>query len=115
MVKLVVAVIKPGKLDDVREAIEKLDVSGMTLLEAKGFGHRRGFPEQYRGRQFEIDYLSMIQVEVAVDDNRVDDIVEALIAAASTGEVGAGKVWVMPIDGVVRISTGETGAEAVER
>lgn len=111
--KLVVAVLKPFKLDDVKEALKKLGVQGMTLTEAQGFGRQRGHTEVYRGAEYEVDFVPKIRLEVAVDDAQADEVVDAIVAAAATGKIGDGKVWVVPIDTVVRVRTGERGSDAL--
>ena len=111
--KLVVAVLKPFKLDDVKEALKKLGVQGMTLTEAQGFGRQRGHTEVYRGAEYEVDFVPKIRIEVAVDDAQADEVVDAIVAAAATGKIGDGKVWVVPIDTVVRVRTGERGSDAL--
>lgn len=111
--KLIVAVIKPFKLDDVKEALRAKGVQGMTLTEAQGFGRQRGHTEVYRGAEYEVDFVPKLRVEVVVDDSQADDVVDAIVGAAATGKIGDGKVWVVPVDTVVRVRTGERGAEAV--
>jgi nitrogen regulatory protein P-II 1 len=112
-VRLVVAVIKPFRLDDVKRALETVGVRGMTLTEAQGFGRQRGHSEVYRGAEYTIDFLPKIRIEVAVDDDRVDDVVDAIVGAAKTGSIGDGKVWVQAIDTIVRVRTGERGSDAL--
>jgi len=112
-VKLVVAVLKPFKLDDVKEALKVASVSGMTLTEAQGFGRQRGHTEVYRGAEYEVDFVPKIRVEVLVDDSQVSDVLEAVIGSASTGKIGDGKVWVVPVETVVRVRTGERGVDAL--
>ncbi len=111
--KLVVAVLKPFKLDDVKEALKHLGVQGMTLTEAQGFGRQRGHTEVYRGAEYEVDFVPKLRIEVAVDDSQVDEVVEAIVGAAATGKIGDGKVWVVPVETLVRVRTGERGAEAL--
>lgn len=111
--KLVVAIIKPFKLDDVREALSDAGVSGMTISEVKGFGRQKGHSELYRGAEYVVDFLPKVKIEIAVDSNILDQVVETLTSAASTGKVGDGKVFVYEIEQVVRIRTGETGAHAI--
>ena len=111
--KLIVAVLKPFKLDDVKEALKNLGVQGMTLTEAQGFGRQRGHTEVYRGAEYEVDFVPKIRVEVLVDDAQVDEVVDAIVDAAATGKIGDGKVWVLPVDAVVRVRTGERGADAL--
>jgi len=111
--KLIVAVIKPFKLNDVKEALKTAGVQGMTLTEAKGFGRQRGHTEVYRGAEYEVDFVPKIRVEVLVDDPQVSDVLEAVISSASTGKIGDGKVWVVPVETVVRVRTGERGVDAI--
>jgi nitrogen regulatory protein P-II 1 len=111
--KLIVAIIKPFKLNDVKEALKTAGVQGMTLTEAKGFGRQRGHTEVYRGAEYEVDFVPKIRVEVLVDDPQVADVLEALISSANTGKIGDGKVWVVPVETVVRVRTGERGVDAI--
>jgi nitrogen regulatory protein P-II 1 len=111
--KLIVAVIKPFKLNDVKEALKTAGVQGMTLTEAKGFGRQRGHTEVYRGAEYEVDFVPKIRVEVLLDDSQVADVLEAVISSASTGKIGDGKVWVVPVETVVRVRTGERGVDAI--
>jgi nitrogen regulatory protein P-II 1 len=111
--KLVVAVLKPFKLDDVKEALKRLGVQGMTLSESQGFGRQRGHTEVYRGAEYEIDFVPKLRVEVLVDDAQADDVVDAIATAANTGKIGDGKIWVLPVETVVRVRTGERGADAL--
>lgn len=111
--KLVVAVLKPFKLDDVKDALKTMGVQGMTLTEAQGFGRQRGHTEVYRGAEYEVDFVPKIRIEVAVDDAQADEVVDAIVNAAATGKIGDGKVWVVPIDTVVRVRTGERGSDAL--
>ncbi len=111
--KLIAAIIKPFKLDQVREALAEVGVSGMTVTEVKGFGRQKGHTELYRGAEYVVDFLPKAKVEVAVDDGMVERCIEAIVGAANTGKVGDGKIFVSTLDEVVRIRTGETGAEAV--
>ena len=111
--KLVVAVLKPFKLDDVKEALKRLGVQGMTLSESQGFGRQRGHNEVYRGAEYEIDFVPKHKVEVLVDDAQTEDVVDAIAAAANTGKIGDGKIWVVPVETVVRVRTGERGADAL--
>jgi nitrogen regulatory protein P-II 1 len=111
--KLVVAVLKPFKLDDVKEALKSLGVRGMTLTEAQGFGRQRGHTEVYRGAEYEVDFVPKIRIEVAVDDDQVAEVVDAIVGAAATGKIGDGKVWVTPLETVVRVRTGERGSDAL--
>jgi nitrogen regulatory protein P-II 1 len=111
--KLVVAVVKPFKLDEVKEALEGAGVQGMTVSEARGFGRQRGHTEVYRGAEYQVALLPKIRLEVAVDDDQVPDVVKAIVTAARTGSIGDGKVWVVPAEQVVRIRTGEMGVDAL--
>lgn len=111
--KLLTAIIKPFKLDDVREALDAMDHHGMTVTEVKGFGQQMGHTELYRGAEYVVDFLPKVKVEVAVDDNDLKAVSEAIINAANTGKVGDGKIFVSPLEDVIRIRTGETGADAV--
>ena len=105
--------LKPFKLDDVKEALKTLGVSGMTLTEAQGFGRQRGHTEVYRGAEYEVDFVPKLRVEVLVDDAQADEVVDAIVTHASTGKIGDGKVWVVPVDSVVRVRTGERGSDAI--
>ena len=111
--KLIVAVLKPFKLDDVKEALKTLGVHGMTLTEAQGFGRQRGHTEVYRGAEYEVEFVPKIRLEVLVDDAQVDEVTNAVVDAASTGKIGDGKVWILSVDEVVRVRTGERGADAL--
>jgi len=107
--KLVVAIIKPFKLDDVREALHAIDVQGMTVTESKGFGRQKGHTEIYRGAEYAIEFLPKIRLEVAVSDENLDSVIEAISSSPKTGKIGDGKIFVMPIEQTVRIRTEETG------
>ena len=111
--KLVTAIIKPFKLDDVREALSEIGVQGMTVTEVKGFGRQKGHTELYRGAEYVVDFLPKIKLEVAIDDSMLDRCLEALRGAANTSKVGDGKIFVSDLEEVVRIRTGETGPDAV--
>ena len=111
--KLVTAIIKPFKLDEVREALSEIGVQGMTVTEVKGFGRQKGHTELYRGAEYVVDFLPKVKLEVAIDDSLLDRCLEALRGAANTGKVGDGKIFVSSLEEVVRIRTGETGPEAV--
>jgi nitrogen regulatory protein P-II 1 len=111
--KLIVAVLKPFKLDDVKETLKNLGVQGMTLTEAQGFGRQRGHTEVYRGAEYEVDFVPKIRIEVLVDDGQTDDVVDAIVTSAATGKIGDGKVWVVPVEQVVRVRTGERGVDAL--
>lgn len=111
--KLVTAVIKPFKLDDVREALTSINVHGMTVTEVKGYGRQKGHTELYRGAEYVVDFLPKVKIEVAIDEDRVDPVIEAITGAANTGKIGDGKIFVSNLEQVVRIRTGETGADAL--
>ena len=111
--KKIEAVIKPFKLDDVKEALQDIGVQGMTVLEAKGYGRQKGHSELYRGAEYVIDFLPKIKIEVVVADDLAPAVVEAIQTAARTGKIGDGKVWVVPVEDVVRVRTGEHGAGAL--
>jgi nitrogen regulatory protein P-II 1 len=111
--KLVTAVIKPHKLDDVKEALKAAGVQGMTVDEVKGFGRQGGHTEVYRGAEYTIDLLPKVRVEVVVDDAAADAIADAIVSAARTDKIGDGKVWITPVDRIVRIRTGERDSEAI--
>jgi nitrogen regulatory protein P-II 2 len=111
--KLITAVVKPFRLDDVRNALAEVGVQGMTVTEVKGFGRQRGHTELYRGAEYVVDFLPKVKVEVAVTDELVERVIEAIIAAAKTGKVGDGKIFVTELVQVYRIRTGETGDQAI--
>jgi nitrogen regulatory protein P-II 2 len=111
--QLVTAIIKPFKLDDVRDALSEVGVNGITVTEVKGFGRQKGHTELYRGAEYIVDFLPKIKVETAVTDDLSERVVEAIVQAASTGKIGDGKVFVSKLEEVVRIRTGETGAQAI--
>ncbi|AFL75337.1 P-II family nitrogen regulator [Thiocystis violascens] len=111
--KMVAAVIKPFKLDDVREALGDIGVSGITVIEVKGFGRQKGHTELYRGAEYVVDFLPKIKVEIAVDDDMVEKVIEAISNAARTGKIGDGKIFVFELNQVIRIRTGETGSDAL--
>jgi nitrogen regulatory protein P-II 1 len=111
--KLVTAVIKPFKLDDVRSALESFGVHGMTVSEASGYGRQKGHTEVYRGAEYTVDLVPKIRLEVLLDDADVADVVEVIVKTAQTGRIGDGKVWVVPVDAVVRVRTGERGVDAL--
>jgi nitrogen regulatory protein P-II 2 len=111
--KMVAAIIKPFKLDDVREALGDIGVSGITVIEVKGFGRQKGHTELYRGAEYVVDFLPKIKVEIAVDDGLVDKVIEAISGAARTGKIGDGKIFVFDLQQVIRIRTGETGSDAL--
>tara|TARA_A100001037_G_scaffold94249_1_gene85750 strand:+ start:9365 stop:9703 length:339 start_codon:yes stop_codon:yes gene_type:complete len=111
--KLVTAIIKPFKLDEVREALSDIGVQGITVTEVRGFGRQKGHTELYRGAEYVVDFLPKVKIEVAVDDGLMEQVLETITKAANTGKVGDGKIFVTNLEEVVRIRTGETGAEAV--
>ncbi len=111
--KMIMAVIKPFKLDDVREALASHGVAGITVTEVKGFGRQKGHTELYRGAEYVVDFLPKVKIEVAVTDDRADAVVEAIVKAAATGKIGDGKVFVYDLGQVVRIRTGELDADAL--
>jgi nitrogen regulatory protein P-II 2 len=111
--KLITAIIKPFKLDEVRQAIADIGVQGVTVTEVQGFGRQRGHTELYRGAEYRVDFLPKTKVEIVVDDSIVEQVIEAITNVARTGKIGDGKVFVTPIDQAVRVRTGEAGAEAV--
>lgn len=111
--KMVTAIIKPFKLDEVREALGELGVTGVTVTEVKGFGRQKGHTELYRGAEYVVDFLPKVKVEVALADEQVEPAVEAITAAAQTGKIGDGKIFITNTEQVIRIRTGETGAEAI--
>ena len=111
--KLVTAILKPFRLDDVRDAVATLGVQGMTVTEVKGFGRQKGHTELYRGAEYVVDFVPKVKVEIAVAADLVDQVVEAVIRAAQTGKIGDGKIFVTDIEQVVRIRTGETGSDAL--
>jgi nitrogen regulatory protein P-II 1 len=111
--KLITAVIKPFKLDEVKEALKDSGIQGMTVTESRGFGRQRGHTEVYRGAEYQIDFVPKVQLQVLIDDSIADRVVQTIMDAARTGTIGDGKIWVSPVDDVYRIRTGETGAEAI--
>ena len=111
--KLVTAIVKPFKLDDVREALSEIGVQGITVTEVKGFGRQKGHTELYRGAEYVVDFLPKVKLEIAVTDEMVDAAIEAITRVASTGKIGDGKIFVSPLEQVIRIRTGETGANAI--
>ena len=111
--KLGTEIIKPFKLDDVKSAVEALDIHGMTVSEASGFGRQRGHTEVYRGAEYTVELVPKVRIEIVVDDDRAGDVMDAIVGAAQTGKIGDGKVWSVPVDTVVRVRTGERGAEAL--
>lgn len=111
--KLITAVIKPFKLDDVREALSEIGVQGITVTEVKGFGRQKGHTELYRGAEYVVDFLPKVKIEVAISQDMADQVIEAITNAANTGKIGDGKIFVSALEQVIRIRTGETGSDAV--
>jgi len=111
--KKIECIIKPFKLDEVKEALSGLGLQGMTVTEVKGFGRQKGHTELYRGAEYVVDFLPKVKIEVVVDDDRVSQVVETVVQAAQTGRIGDGKIFVSPLDNVIRIRTGEEGPDAV--
>ena len=111
--KLVVAIIKPFKMDDVRSALSEAGISGMTVTEVKGFGRQKGHTELYRGAEYVVDFLPKVKLEVATTDDQVDQVIEAISKAANTGKIGDGKIFVVNLEQAIRIRTGESGNEAL--
>ena len=111
--KLITAIVKPFKLEDIKVALEGRGLHGMTVSEASGYGRQRGHTEVYRGAEYTVDLVPKVRIEVLVDDADADSVVTAIVDAANTGRIGDGKVWVVPVDSVVRVRTGEKGSEAL--
>lgn len=111
--KLITAIIKPFKLEDVKSALEAAGIEGLTVTEASGFGRQRGHTEVYRGAEYTVDLVPKVRIDVVVDDANVDAVVDTVVSAARTDRIGDGKVWVTPVDTVVRVRTGERGVEAI--
>ena len=111
--KLITAVVKPFKLDDVKDALKAAGIAGMTVTEVRGFGRQGGHTETYRGAEYQIDFVPKVSLDLVVDDAQVDTIVDVIVRSAATGKIGDGKVWVTDVDRLVRIRTGEEGADAV--
>ena len=111
--KLITAIIKPFKLEEVRESLDKIGITGMTITEVKGFGRQKGHTELYRGAEYVIDFLPKIKVEIAVSIEQLEDVIEAITKSASTGKIGDGKIFVSTLDQVIRIRTGETDQDAI--
>ena len=111
--KLITAIIKPFKLDDVRQALADVGVQGVTVTEVKGFGRHKGHTELYRGAEYVVDFLPKVKLEIAVADDQVDSVVEAITKTASTGKIGDGKIFISQLEEIIRIRTGETGEDAV--
>ena len=111
--KLITAIIKPFKLDDVKAALEAYGITGMTVSEASGFGRQRGHTEVYRGAEYTVDLVPKVRLEVLVDSKEADAVIDTIVKAASTGSIGDGKVWSTPVDSIVRVRTGERGVDAI--
>jgi nitrogen regulatory protein P-II 2 len=111
--KFVTAIIKPFKLDEVREALSAIGVQGITVTEVKGFGRQKGHTELYRGAEYVVDFLPKVKIDVAIKDDLLDQVIEAIEKSANTGKIGDGKIFVFPLEQAIRIRTGETGAEAL--
>ena len=111
--KIVVAIVKPHRLDEVKEALRDIGVDGLTSTDVEGFGRQRGHTEVYRGAEYQVDFVPKVKIEVLCDDDQVDGIVDAVTKAARTGKIGDGKIWVSPVEQVVRIRTGEMGPDAL--
>mgnify|MGYP000219925118 CR=1 FL=1 len=111
--KMITAIIKPFKLDDVREAVADIGIQGITVTEVKGFGRQKGHTEVYRGAEYVVDFIPKIKIEIVVEADRVDNVVDKIREAANTGKIGDGKIFVLPVEDVMRIRTGEQGKEAI--
>jgi len=111
--KKIEAIIKPFKLDDVKEALNEIGIQGMTISEVKGYGRQKGHKEIYRGAEYIVDFIPKIKIEIVVQDDRVDQVVDKIREAANTGKIGDGKIFVIPIEGALRVRTGETGSDAI--
>ncbi|QKW06396.1 P-II family nitrogen regulator [Streptomyces sp. NA04227] len=111
--KLITAIVKPFRLDEVKSALQELGVNGLTVTEASGYGRQGGHTEVYRGAEYKVDLVPKVRIEIVVEDADADDAVDAIVRAAQTGRIGDGKVWVVPVDSVVRVRTGERGPDAL--
>jgi len=111
--KLLTAIIKPHRLDDVKDALSAFGVTGMTISEASGYGRQRGHSEVYRGAEYSIDLVPKLRIEILLDDGDVDDVAGVIVKSAQTGRIGDGKIWTIPVDSVIRVRTGERGSDAV--
>lgn len=111
--KKIEAVIKPFKLDEVKEALQEIGVQGLSVIEAKGFGRQKGHTELYRGAEYVVDFLPKVKIEVVIDDGLLDQAIDAIVSAAKTGKIGDGKIFVLDVDQAMRVRTGETGEEAL--
>ncbi len=111
--KKIEAIIKPFKLDDVKDALHEVGLQGITVVEAKGFGRQKGHTELYRGAEYVVDFLPKVKIEVVIEDNMVERVVEAIQTAAHTGRIGDGKIFILPVEDAIRVRTGERGTEAI--
>ncbi|GLV94528.1 nitrogen regulatory protein P-II 1 [Streptomyces lavendulae subsp. lavendulae] len=111
--KLITAIVKPHKLDEIKEALQTFGVQGLTVSEASGYGRQRGHTEVYRGAEYQVDLVPKIRIEVLVEDSDAEELIRVVVSAASTGKIGDGKVWSVPVDSVVRVRTGERGTDAL--
>lgn len=111
--KQIVAIIKPFKLDEVKDALTEIDINGMTISEVKGFGRQKGHKEVYRGAEYHTDFIPKVEIKIAVEDSLVESVVKTIASTAKTGKIGDGKIFILPIENVVRIRTGENGVEAL--
>ena len=111
--KLITAIVKPHRIEEVKEALRDIGVNGLTTTDVEGFGRQRGHTEVYRGAEYSVDFVPKVRVEVVVDDSAVDKVVDVIVQAARTGKIGDGKVWVSPVETVVRVRTGERGTDAL--
>lgn len=111
--KLITAIVKPFTLDDIKDALEQLDIQGMTVSETQGFGQQKGHSELYRGAEYAVDFVPKLKIEIVVADSAVDDALDAIVDAARTGKVGDGKIWVTAVERLIRVRTGESGEQAL--
>ena len=111
--KKVEAIVKPFKLDDIKDALQELNIQGITVTEVKGFGRQKGHTELYRGAEYVVDFLPKIKIEVVVDDDLVEKVVSAIVTTANTGKIGDGKIFILPVDDAIRVRTGERGSDAI--
>ncbi|MCJ1679885.1 P-II family nitrogen regulator [Streptomyces sp. APSN-46.1] len=111
--KLITAIVKPHRLDEIKDALQTFGVQGLTVTEASGYGRQRGHTEVYRGAEYTVDLVPKIRIEVVVEDDAADDVMDVIVSAAHTGKIGDGKVWSVPVDSIIRVRTGERGAEAL--
>ena len=111
--KLIEAIIKPFKLDDVKEALNEIGIKGMTVTEVKGYGRQKGHKEIYRGAEYQVDFMPKVKIEIVIEKDQTDQVVETIVKSARTGKIGDGKIFILPVEEVIRIRTGEQGAEAI--